>query len=51
MDESFTVIGTVILGSKISLSFIRIASSKDAGALEFIDEFYNKFPLPILGNI
>jgi hypothetical protein len=37
MDDSFTVIGNVILGSKFPLSKIRIASSVDYGALEYID--------------
>jgi hypothetical protein len=30
---------------------IRIASSIDPGALEFIDEVNSKFPLPILGTL
>jgi predicted ribosome-associated RNA-binding protein Tma20 len=51
MDNSFTVIGTVILNSKLPPSKIRIASLIDSGALEFIDEFNSKFPLPILGNL
>jgi len=51
MDDSFTVIGNVILGSKFPLSNIRIASSIDSGALEYIDEINSKFPLPILGNL
>jgi hypothetical protein len=49
MDDSFTVIGTVILSSKFGPSIIRIASSIDPGALEYIDEFNSKFPIPILG--
>ena len=47
MDDSFTVIGNVILGLKFPLSNIRIACSIDSGALEYIDEFYHKFPIPI----
>jgi hypothetical protein len=37
MDDSFTVIGTVILNIKFPLFMIRIASSIDPGALEYID--------------
>jgi hypothetical protein len=51
MDDSFTVIGTVILSSKFAPSIIRIASSMDPEALECIDELNNKFPIPILGNL
>ena len=51
MDDSFTVISTIILSLKFSLSVIRIASSMDSGALEYIDEINSKFPLPILGNL
>ena len=51
MDDSFIVIGTVILNTKFPLSMIRIASSIDSGALECIDEINSKFPLPILGNL
>jgi hypothetical protein len=51
MDDSFTLIGTVILSSKFPPSIIRIASSIDSEALEYIDEINMKFPLPILGNL
>jgi hypothetical protein len=51
MDDSFSVIGTVILSSKFSLSIIRIASSMDPGALEYIDVFNQRFPIPILGSL
>jgi hypothetical protein len=51
MDDSFTVIGTIILRSKFPPSMIRIASSMDPGAIECIDEFNNTFPIPILGNL
>jgi hypothetical protein len=51
MDDSFTVIGTVILSSKFAPSIIRIASSMDPEALECIDELNSKFPVPILGNL
>jgi hypothetical protein len=51
MDDSFTVIGTVILSTKFAPSIIRIASSMDPGALEYIDELNNKFPIPILGDL
>ena len=51
MDNSFTVIGSVILNSKLPPSIIRFASSIDSGALEFIDEFNSKFPLPIMGTL
>jgi len=51
MDDSFTVIGTVILSSKFPPSTIRIASSMDIGALEYIDELNMKFPIPILGSL
>jgi hypothetical protein len=51
MDDSFTVIGTVILNMKFPLSMIRIASLIDSGALEYIDKINSKFPLPILGNL
>jgi len=37
MDDSFTVIGTVILSTRFPPSIIRIASSMDPGALECID--------------
>jgi hypothetical protein len=51
MDDSFTVIGTVILSTRFAPSIIRIASSMDPGALECIDELNNKIPIPILGNL
>ena len=51
MDDSFTVIGTVILSLKFSLSIIRIAYSLDPGALEYIDLFNQRFPFPILGSL
>jgi hypothetical protein len=51
IDDSFTVIGTVILSERFAPSIIRIASSIDPGALECIDELNNKFPIPILGNL
>ena len=51
MDDSFTVISTIISYSKFPPSMIRIASSMDSGALEYIDEINSKFPLPILGNL
>jgi hypothetical protein len=47
MDDSFSVIGNIILGSKFPPSIIRIASSIDDGALEYIDEMNSKFPIPI----
>jgi hypothetical protein len=50
MDNSFTVIGSVIL-SKFPPSIIRIASSIDSEAQEYIDELNSKFPIPILGNL
>jgi len=51
MDDSYNLIGTIILPSKFAPSIIRIASSMDPGALECIDEINNKFPIPILGNL
>lgn len=51
MDDSFTVIGTVILYSNFPPSIIRNASSMDSEALEYIDEFNSKFPIPFLGNL
>ena len=51
MDDAFAVIGTVILSSKFPPLIIRIASSIESGALEYIDELSRKFPLPILGNL
>jgi hypothetical protein len=51
LNDSFNVIGTITLSSKIPLYFIRIASSIDSGALEYIDEFDTKLPIPILGNL
>jgi hypothetical protein len=51
IDDSFTVIGTVILSERFAPSIIRIASSIDPEALECIDELNNKFPIPILGNL
>jgi hypothetical protein len=51
MDESFTVIGSVILYSNFPPSIIRNAPSVDSGALEYIDEFNSKFPIPLLGNL
>jgi hypothetical protein len=51
MDDSFNFIGTVILSSKFPPFIIRIASSIDSGALEYLDEMNRKFPLPILGNL
>jgi hypothetical protein len=51
MDDSFTVISTIILSLNLPVSMIRIASSIDSGALEYIDEINSKFPLLILGNL
>jgi len=51
MDDSFNVISTVILSSKYPPSIIRIASLMDSGALECIDAFNHKFPIPIMGYL
>ena len=49
MDDTFTVIGTLILRSKFPPSIIRIASSMDPYTLECIDEINNNFLIPIMG--
>jgi hypothetical protein len=51
MDDKFSVIGTINLSTSFPPSIIRIASSMDPGALEYIDELNNKFPIPILGDL
>jgi hypothetical protein len=51
MDDSFNLIGTLILSSKYPPHTIRIASSIDPGSLDYIDEFNNKYPFPIWGNL
>jgi hypothetical protein len=51
MDDSFNLIGTLILSSKYPLRTIRIASSMDPGSIEYIDAANNKFPFPIWGNL
>ena len=50
MDDSFTVIGSVIF-SNVPPSIIRIASTIDSEAFEYIDVLNCKFPFPILGNL
>jgi hypothetical protein len=50
MDDSFNLIGTLILSSKYGIQTIRIAST-DPGALEYFDEYNNKYPFPIWGNL
>jgi hypothetical protein len=47
LDDSFTVISTVILNLDAPLYQIRIAPELDLGALEYIDAFNSKFPFPI----
>ena len=49
LDDSQTVISTVILISP--LLKLRIASLIDSGALECIDVFNNKYPIPIMGSL
>jgi hypothetical protein len=51
LDDLFNVISTVFLNPKYPLSNIRVASSFDHGALEYIDELNNKFPIPILWKL
>lgn len=49
LDDSLTLISSIIL--KSPLLKLRIASLLDSGALECIDVFNNKCPIPIMGSL
>ena len=49
LDDSLTVISSIIL--KSPLLKLRIASLLDSGALECIDVFNNRYPIPLMGNL
>jgi len=50
-DDSFNLVGTLILSSIYPPHTLRIDSSMDPGSLEYIDIANTNFPVPIWGNL